>query len=286
VRRHPGVATFSPVLGEATAAESRWSRQGRRPITKRVPASCIDPSGQGLRGQVSVEDSDASANATSSKVAVLDLLARSVPDEIAACVTAPGTVRTPRSRATLTTVAPVARRSVSRGCTAVRGRREVGSCLAYEAFQGWCLHIACKPTELGRPGTPSRVSHIAALVPHLAPTPPRPVAPIDPANDPLGVALTRRFRDAAPYGGVTPELCPPGKPSRVSHTAGPSRISCGTTRPRPVAPLDPASGSRAGGALRRVGEGPRRVLGSWLPARLFRVAAPYGGATQALCQPE
>ena len=53
-------------------------------------------------------------------------------------------------------------------------------------------------------------------------------------------------------------LCAPGKPSRVSHTAGVSRISY-LRACRPAAPLDPASGSRTGGA--------RRLAGTKTPSR-------------------
>ena len=85
------------------------------------------------------------------------------------------------------------------------------------------------------------------------------------AAESAGLVLAdEAFQGGCPIWCATPELCPPEKLSRVSHTAGPSRISCDSHAPVPSlrsirpavppAPIDPASGSRTGGALRRLGD--------------------------------
>ncbi len=68
----------------------------------------------------------------------------------------------------------------------------------------------------------------------------------------------------SPYGVRSTELCPPEKLNRVAHTAGVTTHPVCTTRPTPrvpLAPCDPASGSRTGGALRGGGEGAREGTG-------------------------
>ena len=83
----------------------------------------------------------------------------------------------------------------------------------------------------------------------------------------LGPCLhTRLFRDAAPYGVLSTEPCSPEKLNPVPHTAGLITSRVASHAHVPLAPCDPASGSRTGGALRRrAGEG--GAGGHWADAR-------------------
>ena len=139
---------------------------------------------------------------------------------------------------------------------------------------GWLPRCGGVTRELCPPEKLSLVRHTAGLTTHLVF--PRSVVPslraIRPAD--RGPAVRRggwgrglRMESAGlvfgyeafqvfPHMAVRPtEPCSPEKLSRVRHTAGPSRMSClrELALRCPVAPGDPASGSRTGGAVRRRG---------------------------------
>ncbi len=148
---------------------------------------------------------------------------------------------------------PASRRSVRSGqrcsdrrCAAADGGEDAesaGLVLADEAFQGGCP-IWCDPRSCAH--LKSSAGHrmwLVCLTSRVAPTPRIPFAPCDPASGSrTGGATLRRvggrvveefaglvLADEACQGfcspdGVQPtELCPPEKPSRVSHTTNPSR---------------------------------------------------------------
>ena len=87
---------------------------------------------------------------------------------------------------------------------------------------------------------------------------------------------TRRFRGAAPYGVLSTDLCPPGKPNGDCHTAGPITHLVSPHAPVPsLRAIRPAVRGPAVRAAACGGKGPRwRALGSCSLTRGFRVAAP------------
>ena len=77
------------------------------------------------------------------------------------------------------------------------------------------------------------------------------------------VLADEAFQGSCPHMVVRPTaLCQPEKLNGCCHTAGLTTHPVSQRDPAPLAPLDPASGSRTGGALRGGGWGAMESAGS------------------------